>query len=101
MQKYKGAEQSAKENWQVRENRRRQVEEELLEKERSRVAQVSLASEIKGQMERERVRRNHKSILQLGQLARHNPITNPIEYHIDNPYILKNIQDRENWRGQQ
>ncbi len=23
---------------------------------------------------------------------RHNPITNPIEYHIDNPYILKQIQ---------
>jgi len=23
---------------------------------------------------------------------RHNPITNPIEYHIENPYILKKMQ---------
>lgn len=27
--------------------------------------------------------------------ARHNPITNPIEYHIENPYILKQIQDNK------
>lgn len=27
-------------------------------------------------------------------MVNHNPITNPIEYHIDNPYILKKIQDR-------
>ncbi len=27
-------------------------------------------------------------------MGRHNPITNPIEYHIDNPYILKEIQNR-------
>ena len=26
--------------------------------------------------------------------ARHNPITNPIEYHIENPYLLKRMQDR-------
>lgn len=101
MQKYKGAEQNAKENWEVRENRKRQMELELMEKEQGRMAQHKLASEIKGQMEYERIRRNHKSILQLGQMGRHNPITNPIEYHIDNPYILKNIQDRENWIGQQ
>ena len=25
---------------------------------------------------------------------KHNPITNPIEYHIDNPYILKKIQKK-------
>lgn len=33
-------------------------------------------------------------------IGRHNPITNPIEYHIDNPYILKKIQERnilERW----
>lgn len=24
--------------------------------------------------------------------GRHNPITNPIEFHIENPYILKQIQ---------
>ena len=28
-------------------------------------------------------------------MARHNPITNPIEYHIDNPYILKQIQNQK------
>jgi hypothetical protein len=27
-------------------------------------------------------------------VSRHNPITNPIEYHIDNPYILRDIQNR-------
>jgi hypothetical protein len=27
---------------------------------------------------------------------RHNPITNPIEYHIDNPYILKRLE-RYKW----
>lgn len=25
---------------------------------------------------------------------KHNPITNPIEYHIDNPYILKKMQKK-------
>ena len=29
---------------------------------------------------------------------RHNPITNPIEYHIDNPYILKRLE-RYKWKG--
>jgi hypothetical protein len=27
-------------------------------------------------------------------VSKHNPITNPIEYHIDNPYFLKRMQDR-------
>lgn len=26
---------------------------------------------------------------------RHNPITNPIEYHVDNPYLLKRMQERQ------
>ena len=28
--------------------------------------------------------------------TKHNPITNPIEYHIDNPYILKKMQNKYN-----
>lgn len=76
--KCQGAEQSAKENREVWENRKRQMELEMMEKERSRIARADLGSEIRGQMEKERIRRNHKSILQLGQLGRHNPITNPI-----------------------
>jgi hypothetical protein len=28
-----------------------------------------------------------------GQL-RHNPITNPLEFHIDNPYLLRQMQQR-------
>ena len=32
-------------------------------------------------------------------MARHNPITNPIEYHIDNPYILKEIQNRNSFKS--
>lgn len=27
---------------------------------------------------------------------RHNPITNPIEYHIENPYILKRLERYNN-----
>lgn len=27
-------------------------------------------------------------------MTRHNPITNPIEYHIENPYILRQIQNK-------
>jgi hypothetical protein len=50
-QKFMGAEQSAKENWEVRENRKRQLKAELSEKERSRMNQQDLAYQIKGQME--------------------------------------------------
>lgn len=89
-----GAQENAKENYQVRENRRRQMEMEMLEKQQNRLAQQGLAYEIQGQIEKERIRRQHKSIVQTGGEGRHNPITNPIEYHIDNPYILNKIQNR-------
>jgi hypothetical protein len=46
-------------------------------------------------MEDERERKHHKSICQMNNKLRHNPITNPIEYHIENPYILCKIQDKE------
>jgi hypothetical protein len=46
-------------------------------------------------MEQERERRQRRSKqFQFNNVSLHNPITNPIEYHIDNPYILKKIQDR-------
>lgn len=47
------------------------------------------------EVEQERERRHRKSKqFQYNNISLHNPITNPIEYHIDNPYILKKIQDR-------
>lgn len=45
-------------------------------------------------MHDERVRRGKRSIFNYNNVARHNPITNPIEYHIDNPYILRQIQNK-------
>lgn len=45
------------------------------------------------QVERERRQRKSKQF-QYNNFTLHNPITNPIEYHIDNPYILKKIQDK-------
>lgn len=47
---------------------------------------------IMNQMHEERVKRGRRSIFNYNNVSRHNPITNPIEYHIDNPYILKQIQ---------
>lgn len=47
------------------------------------------------EVEQERERRQRRSKqFQFNNVSLHNPITNPIEYHIDNPYILKKIQDR-------
>jgi hypothetical protein len=54
---------------------------------------------ILSQMSEERIRRGKRSLFNYNSGARHNPITNPIEYHIDNPYILKQIQNRERMRG--
>lgn len=31
----------------------------------------------------------------MNMVGRHNPITNPIEYHIDNPYILQKYSLKE------
>lgn len=40
-----------------------------------------------GEEEDEIYETSHKRVYKL-----HNPITNPIEYHIDNPYFLKKLQ---------
>lgn len=51
-QKFMGAQENAKENDEVRENRRRQMEMEMLEKQQNRLAQQGLAYEIQGQIEK-------------------------------------------------
>jgi hypothetical protein len=48
------------------------------------------------QIETEHVKRKHKSIFNFNPIGRHNPIVNPIEYHIDNPYILTKFQNHVN-----
>ena len=50
------------------------------------------------QIEDERIRRGRRSLFNYNNVQRHNPITNPIEYHIDNPYILKQIQNQKMYR---
>jgi hypothetical protein len=54
-----------------------------------------MGEEIRQQAEDQRLRRNHKSYFQMSRVGRHNPITNPIEYHIDNPYILQKYTLKE------
>jgi hypothetical protein len=71
-------EESMKENNQVMENRRRQQEMEMRQREHNKEVQQGLRQDILNQMEGERVRRHHKSIANLGNKLRHNPITNPI-----------------------
>ena len=51
------------------------------------------------QIQEERIRRGRRSLFNYNNVQRHNPITNPIEYHIDNPYILKQIQNQRNGNG--
>ena len=46
------------------------------------------------QMEEEKVRRGRRSLFNYDNHTRHNPITNPIERRIDNPYILKQMQNQ-------
>lgn len=48
------------------------------------------------QMEEEKVKKGRKSVFNYDNFTRHNPITNPIERRIDNPYILKQMQNTTN-----
>lgn len=50
-------------------------------------------SVLKEQMNEKLVERGRKSLFNYNTMSRHNPITNPIEYHIENPYILKQMQN--------
>jgi hypothetical protein len=63
----------------------------MMELEKKNMQNVMQMQEV-GQ-ERERKQRRSKQF-QFNNISLHNPITNPIEFHIDNPYILKKIQDR-------
>ena len=45
-------------------------------------------------MELEKKRKGRKSFFNYDNLIRHNPITNPIERRVDNPYILRQMQNR-------
>ena len=96
VQKFMRQEEKMKENYQVMDNRRKQEEVESMLKERSREAQMGLRQDILNQMEQEREKRHRKSINNPGLKVRHNPITNPISYHIDNPYILGMFHRGEN-----
>lgn len=69
-------------------------EKEKMKQEKSN--QMMFRQDMVQQIEQERERRQVKSDFRYQNVARHNPITNPIEYHIDNPYILKDIQRRSN-----
>lgn len=66
---------------------------DMLAKEREKEVKYSLGEDIKRQMQDERAKRHHKSTQQLNLISRHNPITNPIEYHIENPYILQKMRN--------
>jgi hypothetical protein len=63
----------------------------MMELEKKNMQNVMQMQEV--EQERERKQRRSKQF-QFNNISLHNPITNPIEFHIDNPYILKKIQDR-------
>ena len=73
---------------------------EAIQRENDRVARENEKNRnkehceiVKQQMQEERIRRGRKLLFNYNNMSRHNPITNPIEYHIDNPYILKQMQN--------
>lgn len=63
------------------------------------MGQQALRGDIVRQIDQERERKQRKSNFQFNNVARHNPITNPIEYHIDNPYILKEMQSKNSYKS--
>lgn len=66
---------------------------DLVAKQKEKQAKYNLGEDIKRQMEDERARKQHKSLYQMNIISRHNPITNPIEYHIENPYFLQKMRN--------
>lgn len=81
----------------LRANRARQLDLENKRLAERKQEQLCLGAEIQQQMQQEHMKKARKSYFELNNIARHNPITNPIEYHIDNPYILKKFQDKVNY----
>lgn len=87
-----------KENYEndiIHQNQARMVEVERARQQQRKQEQLNLGLEIQQQIQGEAAKRAQERMRkEVQQLGRHNPITNPIEYHIDNPYILKKYQDR-------
>lgn len=77
---------------ELKENRCRQLELEQYRTLEKKHEKEMFGEEIKQQIENERIKRGRKSQFEFQPVGRHNPITNPIEYHIDNPYILHKYQ---------
>ena len=82
------------ENMQLKANRQRQIDMEAARNNQKRMEMQHLANEVKHQAEEERIRKARKDYFSINHMGKHNPITNPIEEHMDNPYILKSYQDR-------
>jgi len=88
------------ENQAFRDLKYRQWLQEQEQLKRDKMEQQNFRKVIVKQIEEEHERKNIKSPFEYQNIARHNPITNPIEYHIDNPYILKEIQNRNIYKNQ-
>ncbi len=90
-QKVWASQQTALEAHHLKENTLRLQQEDTHARLKDQQARSHWAEDIRRQMEGDRARRQQKSGGQLSLVARHNPITNPIEYHIDNPYLLQRM----------
>ena len=77
---------------EVRNNQEKMAAMEQARQNRLKEWQVQERQQLQANIEEERAKKQRKSLFKLGQMARHNPITNPIEYHIDNPYILNKMK---------
>lgn len=44
-------------------------------------------------VEEKQLRNSHVKVEENSRV-KHNPITNPIEYHVENPYLLKKMQEK-------
>lgn len=93
-------EKQNEENQAFRDLKYRQWIEDQERLKRNKMEQQNFRQVIVKQIEEEQERKHKKSPFEYQNMARHNPITNPIEYHIDNPYILKEIQSRSIYKNQ-
>lgn len=87
---------------QAEEARRLEFERELAlrnlqDKEEKRNRQQQYSSELAGLVSTKAARDSLDRKVAESQISRHNPITNPIEYHIDNPYLLKRMQEKHGY----
>jgi osmotically-inducible protein OsmY len=69
---------------------------QMTEKQEKVSNQMRYQQELSSQVHEKKLRDSIDTDL-LGRSAvkqRHNPITNPLEFHIDNPYLLRQMQQR-------